>query len=174
MDTCRVFTQVLNTIDGAIADQGKSIVNGFEMTSFNTQTKVDEKYHRLTKPSDTDAETREILCQMLTATKQVMEKQLEEYLPDGKYHDPSDALKEQARSCASNNISGKQVFGLWKSKSAQAQTASVTKICQKTQFKANKVREKFLLTNSDEEKKAIFKKATAEGRKDRQKEKLRQ
>ena len=72
---------------------------------------------------------------MVKAIITVMERQLADHLPGGKFNQPSDNLNEEAKSCPLNNISGEQVFAIWDARYRKAKSAHIDKTSNKTTFK---------------------------------------
>ena len=98
-----------------------------------------------------------------------MQRQLQDHLPGGKFHEPSPKLVNQAKSCTSNNISGERIFAIWDSKHAKARSASVRKISSKTLFSANHVKQNYLRVGgkTKQEKVSIIRNATTQARVER-------
>ena len=157
LQTSKVFSNVLDVLDNVSA---RDLVLGFETTAFGTAPKVDEKYISLTTSTDQDKETTNVLGSLLHEAGCVMRRQLEDHLPGGKYHNPSEQIKQQAESCSSNNISGERNFAKIDSRIQKARSATLDKSMSKSQFTINKV-PTYLKSKSKEERAALIKKATA-------------
>ena len=165
--TSQVFTRVLDRLDNV---NTMDIVNGFEETAFGKPPKCDDKYVALTTSTSQDKETADVLGGLLSEATDVMRRQLVDHLPGGKFHNPDNEVREAAKSCTSNNISGERAFAKIDSQIMKARSATLEKSISKAQFSLNKV-PSFLKSKSKEERAEIMKKATSEARKDRVKEK---
>ena len=171
LQTSEVFTHAISELRSADC---RTMIHGFQVSAFRTEVTTDEKYRKLCEANSTDEKTATIFRALIDVAIKVMERQLKDYLPGGKYHDPSPSLQAEAASCSSNNISGERVFAMWDARKQQAKTASTTKVSSKTTFKANKVRESFLAGKSKEQKAQIINVATKQARKDRMADKARE
>lgn len=67
----------------------------------------------------------------------VMERQLASQLPGGVFWEPSEALRAQAQSCSSTNISGERTFGMVDYELQRARHATVGHVEGKVMYKKN-------------------------------------
>lgn len=92
----------------------------------------------LLQPTDTDGETKQMIQELCVACLDVMERQLVSQLPGGQFWDPSDVIKEQAKSCTSTNISGERNFAICDHELHRARNGKVSYVEARVLFKANK------------------------------------
>ena len=171
LDASDTFTSVVEQLEKFKSDKA---IHGLDHCVFGKPIKEDEVYTKLCTPTDDDEKVECILGEMVECILRVMRRQLVDHLPGGKFHNPSDDLREDAQSCPQNNISGERVFAMWDARYRQSKSSHITKISNKVVFKSNKVKEKFLDGKTKEEKEQIFKEATKQARQDRKANKMRQ
>ena len=109
-------------------------------------------------------EARELLSAMLQAIIDLIDRQLADQLPGGKFWEPTEELREQAKSCESHNISGERKFAKMKAQQSRAPSMSMEKIEQKEMFDVNKVKASMLKKSKEERMKDVMW-ATREGAK---------
>ena len=97
-----------------------------------------------------NGEARELLSCLLQAIIDLMDRQLANQLPGGKFWEPTYELRQQAKSCVSHNISRERKFAKMKSQQQKAPSMSMEKIEQKEMFDVNKVKDAMLKKTKEE------------------------
>lgn len=121
------------------AENSTSVIAGDASTIFSgVDLKRDDTLTSLTSSCDTDAETAELFSKMCSKILEVMDRQLADQLPGGKFWDPSDHLQAQSRSCSSTNMSGERIFGRVDSTLKRAPNMTSEKVESRIMFSANK------------------------------------
>ncbi|XP_033102641.1 uncharacterized protein LOC117105571 [Anneissia japonica] len=118
----------------------------------------DAVFDNLTTPHENDQQVETLLLKLLDVILDVCKRQLDDQLPGGIHHDPSEALQQQARSCVGNNISGERVFGLLDHYVRRAPNASLSYIESKIVYKSNKTSD-WLAKKSVDEREELLSKA---------------
>lgn len=103
-----------------------------------------------------DQHAIEIMQHLLQAISAVIERQLSDHLPGGKFWEPSNSLRKVAQSCSSTNISGERKFAKMKQCQTKAPSTTMTKIESKIMFAANKVSEDMVGKTEEERKKDML------------------
>ena len=93
----------------------------------------DAVFYYLLSNDSSNEETIFLLQKLFSVCASVMEKQLADQLPGGKFWEPSEMLIKEAASCSSSNISGERKFAV-----ADRILAHVE---GKVMFRTNKTRE---------------------------------
>lgn len=83
-------------------------------------------FKELIRPTESDAQTRELVQQIFTNILGDCIRQLEDQLPGGKFSQLTPELQCQAESCVGNNISGERVFGQLDFQLKRAPSSTVT------------------------------------------------
>ena len=113
---------------------------GSAITSDNFMRKVCEE-----GPTDSSLKLMQMLLDALLNT---INKQLADKLPGGKFWEPSEALREQTKSCVATNISGERQFAKMKVIQQKAPRMTMTKVESRKMFDSNKIKDKMLQTGS--------------------------
>ncbi|XP_071959561.1 uncharacterized protein [Antedon mediterranea] len=118
----------------------------------------DAVFYNLTATREDDQQVETVLSMLLDVIIDVCKRQLDDQLPGGIHHDPSDSLKQQAKSCVGNNISGERVFGLLDHYVKRAPNASLSYIESKIVYKLNRTSD-WLAMKPIEEREELLSKA---------------
>ena len=94
---------------------------------------------------------------------EVVDQQLADQLPGGKYWQPSSELLEQTRSCHATDISGERVFGRVDAALKKAPNVSTEKVEAKVMFGTNQTGS-WLAAKLDSEKSEALRRVRGEGR----------
>ena len=92
----------------------------------------------LIKPNQRDALVKQLVQGLCGEILQVGKRQLADQLPGGEFWEPTDAIKAQAESCTSNNISGERIFAKLDSSIRRAPSAKMDFHEARIMFQSNK------------------------------------
>lgn len=124
--------------------------------------KTDSILDCLVQSQSTDQLTADLFVEMCKQIRDVMDRQLKDQLPGGRFADPSPELLAQSKSCSATNISGERVFGLVDSALRRAPNVSVSKLESKTMFSSNKT-QVWLTEKTVSDKKVMIEGARQQG-----------
>ncbi|KAK6171849.1 hypothetical protein SNE40_018274 [Patella caerulea] len=95
------------------ADDASSLISELPPSIFDgIHVQEDLVLESLLKTTDSDGAIVALLQKLFASILAVVQRQLKSQLPGGEFWEPSDLLKEQAKSCESTNISGERVFAI--------------------------------------------------------------
>ena len=152
------------------ADNPDSLFTQCKTDCFGKEVQMDPFLEAAQDPDGPCTNTRNLMKELLATIAEVVEKQLTDHLPGGRFWNPSSELREEVKSCVATNVSGERQFGRMKSFQTRAPSMTMTKIEGKQMFGANKVMQA-MLEKSEEERKKEMLWATSQGAKVRKKDK---
>ena len=98
----------------------------------------DSTYDHLMRPGTNSDDVHVLLGRMCASAVVVMDRQLSDHFPGGKFWNPGNELEAQASSCSSTNISGEMAFAMSDRDQARAPNATVGFVEAKVMFRKNK------------------------------------
>ena len=91
------------------ASNGQLMMNACESAFPGILVDTGVIYTELVKSSDNDMETLSLLEKLCSTICKVMDRQLSDHFPNGKFWNPSKAKIKASRSCSSTNLSGESI-----------------------------------------------------------------
>ena len=108
------------------------------VSDLNAPILRDAIYEKLLVSDDTDISTESLLRSICSNILTVVDRQLADQLPEGKFWEPSNELRLEAESCCCHNISGERKMGMVDSLCRRCGNMTFDKMEARLMFKSNK------------------------------------
>ena len=112
--------------------------HGRSSVDLNAPILRDAIYEKLLVSDDTDISTESLLRSICSNILTVVDRQLADQLPEGKFWEPSNELRLEAESCCCHNISGERKMGMVDSLCRRCGNMTFDKMEARLMFKSNK------------------------------------